>query len=272
MRPSVVRGNEGWFDVTKSLFHHLVDNLDYDEYMDKLFHRFVDMYQKHFWEYWDEHWQQYNVDTGGYEDVGGHGYGDFSWDKAIKAFTELISQRRNGNRRYNYWEFEGDNFSEYTYNNENILSQDFIFDTFGAYAFIRTHNGCDARGGFSYPHLFYQKDEYGLMDYDRYTIGCENGHWWDYEGGYENTECDVELKKCEWVDYDDIEQEDLDRQEEIEEEYRLVLASWEKQIQMEGIDNPRPTPPENCFIGKILVRDGEAFCPVCGSKLGVSSY
>lgn len=258
MRPSVVRGNDGWLDVTLSLFHHLVDNLDYDEYTDKLFHRFVNMYEESF--YYSNEWSNRN----------------FSWEKAMKAFHDLITKDRKGNRQYNSWEFDDDNFSGYTYNNDNILSQDFVYYVFGAYAFIQTHNGCDARGGFSWPHLFRLNDKYSLLDYDSYTITCNNkdeSHWWDYRGGYEESETDVELSKCEWVDFDMLDENDLDTLQEEQEAYRLALASWENQIPLDGFDNPKPTPPSvTIFAGKIVVRDGEAHCPICGSKLFASSF
>lgn len=280
MSPTTSRSG-GWFDVTINLFHHLVDNLDYEEYLDKLFHRFVDMYIKNWYEYWDEggyEYRDYNPATQEWVTLikQPYGYGDFSWDKAMKAFHELITNgHRKGNRKYNtWWEFEGEVHSGYTYNDENNLSQDFVYNIMGNYVFIQTHNGCDARGGFSFPHLFSQKEEWGILDYSRYTIYCdgdgEESHWWDYDGGYENTECEIDLDKCEWIDWDDIEQEDLDTMREADAAYRLVLAAWEKQIPFDGIDNPRPTPPEDVLLGKILVRDGVAYCPECGGKLDVS--
>lgn len=45
----------------------------------------------------------------------------------------------------------------YTYNGDNDLDRDFLFKGYPGYngfIIIRTHNGCDARAGFSAPHLY----------------------------------------------------------------------------------------------------------------------
>jgi len=54
--------------------------------------------------------------------------------------------------------------SGYTYNEENCLNRDFVYtfirqERWGEiFVVIQTHNGCDARGGFSSPHVFALKD------------------------------------------------------------------------------------------------------------------
>ncbi len=45
----------------------------------------------------------------------------------------------------------------YTYNGDNDLDRDFLFKGYPGYngfIIIKTHNGCDARAGFSTPHLY----------------------------------------------------------------------------------------------------------------------
>ena len=60
--------------------------------------------------------------------------------------------------------------SDNTYNTENNLDQDFQYSAFSddwcEYAFIQTHNGCDARGGYSTPMCASIEDEF-------YSITCD---------------------------------------------------------------------------------------------------
>lgn len=60
-------------------------------------------------------------------------------------------------------------YPEYTYNRENCLSQNIIYDFFSinrnnSYAIISVHNGCDARGGFTFPVIFHisETDSFAL--------------------------------------------------------------------------------------------------------------
>ena len=70
----------------------------------------------------------------------------------------------------------------YTYNNENDLSQDFVWDSLlvdgEQYVFIQTHNGCDARGGFSTPVVAAVNDEnFYFVTASPYCMNCEES--WD---------------------------------------------------------------------------------------------
>ena len=69
--------------------------------------------------------------------------------------------------------------SYYTYNFENILSQDIIVveceDEEGEdFIFLRIHQGCDARGGFGSPKIF-RKSEYFEIAMNEISIGCIGG-------------------------------------------------------------------------------------------------
>lgn len=263
----VYRDGELSLDVTKSLFHHLVNNLNYEEYVDKLFHRFVDIYIKEFYEYWD--------------DERNCGYGDFDWNKAMKCFCELVRKDRKGNRQWISWEFEGEEWSGYTYNDENILSQDFVYDVMGGWVFIQSHNGCDARGGFSWPHLFQLKDDvFNLLNFNDYTVSCSSGHWWDFNGGYENTEQDMYLLKEDKLT-PTARVIDADNKEwlEIEEEYNQQVREWKANKRaydlsspLPGMDKPEFTQQPDIVMGCILVKDNKMSCPICGEELKVSCY
>ena len=82
---------------------------------------------------------------------------------------------------------------ENTYNNDNVLSQDFIFTVFTLQSdrydnvdliAIEIHNGADARGGYTRPKIFSPNGAMGpewscICDWDRYALSCKNRHTWD---------------------------------------------------------------------------------------------
>lgn len=79
--------------------------------------------------------------------------------------------------------------SWYSYNGDNLLSQDFIWTDFQVgtelFTVISTHNGADARGGFSTPYVFAISgaDEcwaYDLDQCDLYCPECKIRRTWGY--------------------------------------------------------------------------------------------
>lgn len=272
MTAKCYRDGELSLDVTKSLFHHLDNALHYDEHMDRLFHKFVDIYVKEFYEYWDEERNS--------------GYGDFSWEKAMKTFADMALSHNNNktfrdrNYEWNPWEFEGERYSGYTYNEENILSQDFVYHYYGSWIFIQSNNGCDARGGFSYPHIFQEKEDGALSRYSDYTIGCTNGHWWDFQSGYEESEQDVYLlggtnrqPVAQLVDGDDASFIDMESDYQLGmKEWQANKRAWELSEPLPGMSKPEFVPPITFLAGKVLLKDGKIYCPVCGEELTVGCY
>jgi hypothetical protein len=99
---------------------------------------------------------------------------DSWWDVMERFILEYL-----GDRAEPKFDNDGDFYhdSGYTYNCENILSQDFqwSFITIDGweYVFIMTHNGCDARGGFSYPELYVMPDSCYFYDWNRYELYAE---------------------------------------------------------------------------------------------------
>ena len=93
---------------------------------------------------------------------------------------------------------------DYTYNCDNLLTQDFVFTDFEVnwqwFTVISTHNGCDARGGFSKPYVFEIRGstEYWAHDISEAHLWCNtcaiqgqhgyfsDGSWW-YTGDYPET-------------------------------------------------------------------------------------
>lgn len=227
-------------DVTKSLFHHLCDNLEYDEYLDRLWITFDSLHKDTYWD---------------------------GQDGTMNMFYQLIRRKRGRNRKWNYWQFEGEHYSGYTYNDENILSQDFVYYVMGEYVFIQSHNGCDARGGFSTPHLFIMGE--GLLNYSDYILSCSEGHYHDFAGGYETTEEDIKLDKCECINYDDL-----------SEEEKSIFDNKGIQIvpdnQMNLIPDVRKFIPYN--LGKIVYKESQddshntIYCSTCGLEMFVDCF
>ena len=60
--------------------------------------------------------------------------------------------------------------SGYTYNGENALDREYVYtflrdrNDYETYIIVQTHNGCDARGGFSSPHIFALDDCESVSD------------------------------------------------------------------------------------------------------------
>ena len=153
-----------------------MNNLEYEPYIDKL------------WLMWDKL------------------HSDMSYSESMDAFYNAMLNHKSRNDHYYPDDFaSGEHFSGYTYNEENILSQDFVYFVMGDYVFIQTHNGCDARGGFSTPRLFScNVYDSNLLCFGDYTISCDNGHYHDFTSGgyYEETEQEIELNGCDFVEYD----------------------------------------------------------------------
>lgn len=238
---NVYGGNNPEIYGTISLYHYLVRLLSWDEEITKL-NRL-----------WDKFWRD-DEDT--YK----------TWDKLMGEFYEKYKEKFYFSRN------EQDSF--YTYNHENALNQDFIWHKLSdEFCFIQIHGGCDARGGFTVPKIFrYSEDN--LYDFSRYTIGCTKNyeHKWDFcDSRFEYSECEVDWKDIEILDYDNLEES---QQKEFDT-YGYILAEPEEiyategQINLPGVDArlKKPAVPANCFI----VKDKEAYC-FCGGKLECWSY
>ena len=145
---------DDWY-VIVSIYHFLVNNLDYCGELDAEFQRFATST-----EYADEPWGSCVHDWvwrrfGHKEDAATGPYGENPMTK------------------------DDPTWGGYTYNEENSLSQDFIWaqwtvdgETFIA---IQIHGGCDARGGFTRPRIFSDSgnSELGWLDWNRVGMGCD---------------------------------------------------------------------------------------------------
>ena len=244
-------------NVTKSLFHHLVDNLDYDKHYDDIFQRYIKL---------DDAKQELA------------GNGVRYWDEQMNDFDKLAKHnKRWDSGGYGWSERDGQDydFDGYSYNEENILSQDFVYHMRGEFVLIQTHNGCDARGGFSAPVLFKQSgmSECGIIQFSQFTIACPNHHW-DFESaGYYQTEGsdNTKWKDFEVADLDSYNAEEVNYDERLKQ-LKVERKAWELQLPLIGEDKPDFVPSNSEWGGLIIVKDEIAHCPLCGEELHTYSY
>lgn len=120
---------------------------------------------------------------------------------------------------------------EYTYNYDNVLSQDiqflfFDYDFETEYILLQVHNGCDARSGMTKPRVFklndieyFRPNECNIvcdcdnmsLSYYNYSEICDNGEYIDDHEIYERTYVDEDgnlrckecnsIIKCEFAEY-----------------------------------------------------------------------
>jgi len=134
------------FTVTLNVLHYLESNFVIDRARTARFHRYA-----HSAAHQDESWHESLV----------------SWVKETGGYMT-----------------HGDN----TYNHENWLSQDVLMHSFvdgggeGWHA-IATHNGADARGGYSKYYLCKEEDTEWEVWMTDGAMGCPNGHWLHSDGG-----------------------------------------------------------------------------------------
>jgi hypothetical protein len=130
--------------ITHNIYHWLTERLDYSERVDKIFSWFCNRKSQV-----DLHWDQ-NIDNFLNNPLG----------------IQRECQSMCGSSP----------MSGYTYNDQCLLSQDIVFHQFSTdsqdLVILQIHNGCDARGGFTNPHIF-ECDE-SLFDYCRATLYAEN--------------------------------------------------------------------------------------------------
>jgi hypothetical protein len=93
--------------------------------------------------------------------------------------------------------------SNNTYNFETTLDGIFQYWRFedangDEHIVLQTHNGADARGGYSKPFIFdYRADDYhefasGLQNANVYCDKCANRWWTDWRGGWESDDTDFD--------------------------------------------------------------------------------
>ena len=183
-------------NVTKSLYHFLVEGLSYDAKMQAVFNKFVKARPK-----------------------------DDSWFELVEAFPKYLESMGHEVKL---------NGTENTYNYDNFLDQVIQYtdvEVDGAeYIVLQTHNGCDVRGGYSAPKIFKREEEFG-WDSKRATVACSNNrdHVWDYDGDSWQFEGTWERGKIEGTLFDkDIESMPMPKAKRLSEYKAKELAITDK--------------------------------------------
>ena len=138
-------------NVTRSLYHFLCENLEFDPAMDR---RFQNFQRKH------------------------------NEDSDFENMAAFVTTLEGATGLYG----EGDPITENSYNGESNLSQViqftyFEFDNQG-YCILQIHGGADVRGGYTTPKVFRCDIGNGFLHFSEAQISCTNGHNWSTDDNY----------------------------------------------------------------------------------------
>lgn len=241
-----------------NLFHYLDARLEYDKKLSELLAQFAERESEKY-ESWDDTQNRFVQ----WLDAGQPKEGQESGRGKYKGLVDLSNAR-----------------SFYTYNDENMLNQDFVCTELSIdgemYAFIQIHNGADARGGFTAPKIFRLCNDGGLYDYDRATISCENRHWWDYDGrNWDNDEGLPNLEDFDILSHDEIAAqegvEDIQVLAERQKEYDTLVKNQSSLFaKVFGAPKNLTIVPNNKQT-IIIDADDKPHCPICGSILSANA-
>jgi len=276
--------------VTHNIYHWLESRLEFCPEMDKLFHgRFL------------KECDGENNDTVISTIPGTSPYsggGQKTWMELMEEFPEWLKTLKDRYRQPKYENVtdfygNGDPVIRYTYNEQNCLSQDIQYLYFeigdSSYVALQIHGGCDARGGLTRPRLFEvdeSSSELPMFDCGRASIYCskeeyhptaliikqkqednsqlllpgfnkpdgidfDKWHTWDSDdGGYHWMDGEG---YCNQPMLEKYPVKDLEGDAEEDEEGNVIEQDvWEP--------------------GKLCIKDGVGYCPICGGKLESGFY
>ncbi len=169
--------------------------------------------------------------------------------------------------------------SGYTYNYENAFDQDFIWSTIedadgDLHIVVRSHNGCDARAGFSSPFFFTSKTDDGINTTPTLSIYCNGCDtiWDSHDSGYR-----YECVKFNGV-FDNFCQFDF-RDNDVtvlaidEDEWQAYRKAYPVDIiareQLSFIEDPARIIIKQLPSELLFGYDDKSnlYCPICGSRL-----
>jgi hypothetical protein len=186
-----------------------------------------------------------------------------TWEESIAEWKKFLKSKNQLSEPYFGYT------CDYTYNSENCMSQDFIYDCMciddEEVVIIQIHNGCDARGGFTSPRIFTGEIDSLLMGISSGYIQCSNNqdHSWYTDDAYH------------WYNNNDKKQlEDYEFREltlEIKEEQecnKVTVFAGQYTIEGEVLESNQSHIP-NYSNESILYYDdnGTGYCPLCGGQL-----
>lgn len=271
-----------------SIYHHLVNSLEWDddvEALNKLWDLYDALYpDKKWYELKTEFIKHIQDNTKSPKDFRNsvmkslneyykYHEEDNDFDVNVKAFESFVMKSPKVKSLWDN-DFGHDTSGDNTYNFDNSLSQVFQWERFGDFICLEIHGGCDVRGGYTRP-AFFKVIEDAFYDMSNYTIYCDKTreHYWDFCGS-----------RCEYSSYDapdwkdikvigysqlsDEEQLQFDRDGYLEDSPEVIYAT-EGQINLPGIEARLKKPAT--IKNAIVIKDKEAFC-FCGGKLHSDKY
>lgn len=136
----------GEMEITHNIYHWLKERLEYDAYTDALLHKHAE--------------REENKDK--------------DWSEILEEFLKDLCVEKE--IEYSVHMVQGCN----TYNGEDLLSQVmqywYVEEFDDPMVILRIHGGCDIRGGYTSPRIFYCTEEYSIMENARASLWCTDNH------------------------------------------------------------------------------------------------
>jgi len=272
----------GEVNFTYSIYHWLKERLVFNEELDANFHAFCELREN-----------QHHVPSGGFRQQ------PVTWLECMRRYMPHLAESRPEDPPQGIYG-DGEPMLIYTYNHENLLSQDIQFmyweDDDGGHVLLQVHGGCDARGGLTKPRAFDITlcDAVSFLDYADARIGCSHdwNHHWYSESGYYWTGDDVFDLSGYGRDDEDVPIVNIEELLEGEHGWAKFAGDHPLKSSAEalfGIYRERAVPPEGAcrdgqafmaaFLGLVEVllviqpktiyttAEGMGACPVCGKGI-----
>ena len=225
----------GGIEITHNIYHWLRERLEYDAYTDNLLHQHAE--------------RKDNKDK--------------DWSEILEEFLKDLCAEKEIN--YSPDMVMGCN----TANGEDLLSQVmqywYIEELDDPMVILRIHGGCDIRGGYTAPRIFYCTEEYSIMDNARAQLWCKDNHehnWYTddaytfYAGEYGPGATRLDLKEYKYRTMEEL-------RENGEKFKRKAFTNGDL---FEGGETKRV---QYSHAGTLVADEKRnvGYCPVCGGVL-----
>lgn len=204
--------------------------------------------------------------------------GDKSWMQLMEGFPAWLEDQRDEEGNEIYGQFggiygEGEPFTANTYNHDNLLDQTLQYTYFsgqnGEYVLLQIHGGADVRGGYTKPRVFTAGhwSELDLLDDARGHIACSGEE-------HHPTALAIKEQQEKQLSLRDVEAPSIDFENiynhvfYTDDGYHWYEDNGHGQLSDYEVKNLDDEEEEDVWEpGKLCVKDGVGYCPVCGAKL-----
>lgn len=282
--------------VTHNIYHWLESRLEFCPEMDKLFHgRFL--------KECDGTTNTVISTVSGTSPYSGGG--EKSWMQLMNEFPEWLKTLKDRSRQPKYENItdyygDGDPVIRYTYSEDNCLSQDvqYLYFEIGCnnYVALQIHGGCDARDGLTKPRLFMVDEscsELPMFDHAKASLYCSKDIYHPTALAIKQKQEDNSqlllpgFNKPIGIDFDEFHAWDSDdggcSWNEVDN-YGNVSKGYNQprdlsKYPVKDLDGDAEEDEDGNVIeqdvwepGKLCIKDGVGYCPICGGKLESSFY